>query len=203
MQPHGQEQQLMVYDFLITLKKPDYGIVDQVSQLMYLFALLVFGLYYYHYPKNNAAYLYFSAGIIIFWIFAIIKKRKTGHAFFRSGLLISAAGWFLVPQRNIWMGILYAVAGMLEKQVKFPQEIGFSEDEITFNGFQKKILKWDEVNNALIKDGLITIDQKNNKLLQKEIEGYVTAAIEKEFNDFCHRCITSVSDNDEAANLPL
>jgi hypothetical protein len=191
----------MVYDFLITLKKPNYGIVDQVSQLMYIFALLVFGFYYYHYPKSGAAYLYFGAVILLAWVFTIIKKRKSGQAFFRLGLLIGAAGWFLGPQRNIWMGILYALAGLLEKQVKFPQEIGFSEDNISFNTFPNKVLRWNEINNALIKDGLITIDQKNNKLFQKEIEGEITADIEKEFNDFCHRCITALNKNNEAGAL--
>ena len=193
----------MVYDFLITLKKPDYRIADQVSQLMYIFALLVFGLTYYYHPKSGVPYLYFMAGIIICWIFAVVKKRKKGQAFFRLGLLISAAGWFLGPRTNVWMGILYTLAALLEKQVKFPHEIGFSEDEISFNVFPNKILKWDEVNNALIKDGLITIDQKNNKLFQKEIDGYVTAAIEKEFNEFCHRRITAGSNNSETANLSL
>lgn len=193
----------MVYDFLITLKKPDNTTADRISQLMYVFALLVFGFYCYYHPQKSAAYLYFGAGMIISWIFAIIKKQRKEDAFFRTGLLIGAAGWFLGPQKNIWMGILYTLAGLLEKQVKFPQEIGFSEEEISFNTFPVKIVKWDEVNNALIKDGLLTIDQKNNKLLQKEIEGYVTAAIEKEFNEFCHRCITSVSNNNEAANLSL
>ncbi len=193
----------MVYDFLITLKKPDYGIVDQVSQLMHLFALLVFGMYCYYHPQKSAEYLYLIPAISISWIYAVIKKRKKGHAFFRLGLLISAAGWFLGPLKNIWMGVLYAVAGILEKQVKFPQEIGFSEDEISFNVFPNKILKWDEIKNALIKDGLITIDQKNNKLFQREIDGYITAAIEKEFNDFCHRCITSVRNDNEATNLLL
>lgn len=193
----------MVYDFLITLKKTDYRIVDQVSQLMYIFALLVFGFYYYHYPKSGAAYLYFSLGIILIWIYTIIKNRKNGQAFYRLGLLIGAVGWFIGPQRNIWMAILYALAGLLEKQVKFPQEIGFSENEISFNTFPRKVLKWNEINNALIKDGIITIDLKNNKLYQKEIEGYVTADIEKEFNDFCYRCINAVNKKGEAGNLGL
>lgn len=128
----------MVYDYLITLKKPDYRMVDQVSQFMYFFALVVFSYYYYHYPKSGAAYLYFGAGIIICWIYATAKKRMKGQAFFRLGLLIGAAGWFIGPQRNILMGVLYAMAGLLEKQVKFPKEIGFSENEISFNTFPKK-----------------------------------------------------------------
>jgi len=183
----------MVYDFLITLKKPNYQVVDQVSQLMYIFTLLVFGFYYYNYPKSGVVYLYFGAGIILSWILTIVKKYKKGSPFFRFGLLIGAAGWFLGPQRNILMAILYAVAGIMEKQVKFPQEIGFSENEISLNTFPKKTLQWTEINNALIKDGLITIDQKNNKLLQKEIEGYVSTDIEEEFNEFCYKCITKAN----------
>lgn len=190
----------MIYDFLIILKKPNYDAIDNVSKMMYIFALLIFGFYYYHYPKTGAGYLYLSAGILLSLMYSIIKKRKNGAASFRTGLLIAAAGWFIVPQKNIWMGILYAVAGLLEKQVKFQQEIGFSEDKISFNTFPKKALQWSEVNNALIKEGLITIDQKNNKLLQSEIEGYVTADIEKEFNDFCRRCINAVNENNEIAN---
>lgn len=62
-------------------------------------------------------------------------------------------------------------------------------------------MQWDEVNNALIKDGLITIDLRNNKLYQNEIEGYVTAEVEKEFNDFCKRCINAFNKNDEVANV--
>ena len=179
----------MIYDYLITLKKSDLGFVDQISQLLYFFALITFGFFYYHFPKSGAVYLYTGAGIILVWIFVSIKKRRKGSAFFRLGLLIAALGWFAGPQKNIWMAILYVVAALLEKQVKFPKEIGFSEKEISFNTFPKKTLQWNEVNNALIKDGLITIDQKNNRLFQKEIEGYVSTDIEKEFNEFCVRCI--------------
>lgn len=191
----------MVYDYLITLKKPDYRPVDQVSQFMYLFALVVFGYYYYHFPKSGAAYLYFGAGILLAWVYAIVKKRMKGHAFFRFGLLIGAAGWLVGSQTNLWMGILYAIAGLLEKQVKFPKEIGFSESEISFNTFPRKVLQWNEINNALIKDGLITIDLKNNKLFQKEIDGHVSADIEKEFNDFCKQHINAFNNNDEVVDL--
>ncbi len=191
----------MVYDYLITLKKPDYRLVDQVSQFMYLFALVVFGFYYYRFPKSGGAYLYFGAGILLTWIYAFVKKRMKGQASFRLGLLIGAAGWLVGPQTNILMGILYALAGLLEKQVKFPKEIGFSENEISFNTFPRKVLQWNEINNALIKDGLITIDLKNNKLFQKEIDGFVSADVEKEFNDFCKQHINAFNQNDEVVNL--
>jgi hypothetical protein len=38
---------------------------------------------------------------------------------------------------------------------------------------------------VLIKDNVLTIDFKNNKLIQKDINEPVTASIEAEFNGFC------------------
>lgn len=181
----------MVYDYLITLKKNNNRLPDQVSQLMYVFALLTFGFLYYYHPKTGAVYLFINAGILLSWVYALIKKQKKGKAFFRLGLFVAALGWVLGTERNIWMFALYVIAGILEKQVKFPAEIGFSENEISFNSLPRKVVRWNEINNVIIKDGLITIDQKNNKLTQKEIEGYVTEDIEKEFNDFASRCIAA------------
>jgi energy-coupling factor transporter transmembrane protein EcfT len=174
----------MVYDFLITLKKPDYSMADRISQLLYIFALLAFAYFYFYYPHKGIVYLIIDFLIIVLWAFTARKKAKKGEAFFKLGLLLAAAGWVIGPVVNIWMGVLYALAAILEKQVKYTPEIGFSPEEISFNTLPRKVIKWSEVSNVLIKDSLITIDQKNNKLFQKEIEGYVTPEIEKEFNEF-------------------
>jgi hypothetical protein len=49
----------------------------------------------------------------------------------------------------------------------------------------KKLYPWAEINNMLIKDDYITIDFKNNKLIQKQINEPVTETIKNEFNAFC------------------
>ncbi|OYY22402.1 MAG: hypothetical protein B7Y69_06810, partial [Sphingobacteriia bacterium 35-40-8] len=53
------------------------------------------------------------------------------------------------------------------------------------NSFPKKHILWEELNNVVIKDGLLTIDFKNNKLLQKEIQSGSNAKDEQDFNEFC------------------
>src|SRR5690349_18294908 len=123
----------MVYDYLVTLKKSDYRFVDQVSQIMYLFALIMFSYFYYQHPKTGIVYLAIGAAILLAWAYTVYKKQKKGKAFFRTGLFIAALGWVLGPERSVWMAVLYALAGLLEKQVKFPAEIGFTEKEISFN----------------------------------------------------------------------
>ena len=50
--------------------------------------------------------------------------------------------------------------------------------------FQKDV-SWDEVNNVILKDGLLTIDFKNNRLFQHIILNSDKDINEKEFNEFC------------------
>ncbi len=177
----------MTYDYLITLKKTGHSFADQVSLLLYVFAIAAFGFFAYQNPRQSLVYIAVIISIVATLILALIKKRKKGEAYFRLGLFIAVVGWLAAPQRNVWMATLYAIAGILEKQVKFPQEIGFTETEISFNSFPGKKLNWSEVSNIIVKDGLITIDKKNNQLYQKEIEGYVTKDVENEFNEFCRK----------------
>lgn len=181
----------MVYDYLITLKKPEYRWVDMVSRLMYLLALVAFSYFYTLNRERGTLYIFLVVGIIAAWIYTYYKKRKEGEASYRFGLFLGAAGWFVGIESNLFIGALYAVAGLLEKQVKFPREIGFNEDEIIINSLPKKSIAWSDLNNVIIKDGLLTIDKKNNIIFQKEIEGQVSTSLEKEFNEFCAKCLSS------------
>jgi hypothetical protein len=97
---------------------------------------------------------------------------------------MSAAGWFFIPNGK-WMTFVYLIAAILEKQAKFPQEIAFGKEEIVINSFPKQRYSWADLNNVIIKDGIITVDFKNNKLIQKEIQSGSTTQEEKEFNEFC------------------
>lgn len=36
-------------------------------------------------------------------------------------------------------------------------------------GFSKKVIYWQEINNVVLKDGILTIDFKNDKLIQEEV----------------------------------
>lgn len=184
----------MVYDYLITFKKSDSKFADNVSFLMHVFALIYFGYIIFTNPDNRNRIFFgiISVGIILAWMWGMQQKKKNGQASFSVGLIIAALGWLTGGAYiNDWMALLYILAAFTEKQLKFPSDIGFSKEKISFNTFPKKILGWNEVNNVIIKDGLLTLDKKNNQLLQKEIDGEVSAEVENEFNQFCSSCISS------------
>jgi len=51
----------------------------------------------------------------------------------------------------------------------------------------KRFLKWEQLHNLVLKDGLVTIDLKNNKLIQQYLDERSMPVNEKEFNDFCKK----------------
>jgi hypothetical protein len=62
-------------------------------------------------------------------------------------------------------------------------EVVISESSISYPSFPRREIEWNELQNVIMKDGILTIDFKNNKLLQAETEEY--SFNEKEFNEFC------------------
>ena len=63
----------------------------------------------------------------------------------------------------------------------------FTENGIDYPSFPRKKIQWPALQNVILKDGLLTIDFVNNKLLQTDIEPQPNEmrVNEKEFNDFC------------------
>lgn len=177
---------MQAFDYVVTLKRPNYNMFNWVNHLLLLLSVAVFSYTAYTYTDVRLFYSIILVLTITYWLYCILRSKQTGESiFYRLGLIIASIGWFHNIYGNAWVGGLLLVIAFLEKQVKFPNEIGFSTVSITLNTFPKKKYNWNEIVNAVLKDGLITIDYKNNKLLQKEVEQNISPELEKEFNKFC------------------
>ena len=176
------------YDFVVTLKHADYKFINIISGLMCVLAVSVsvFGLIYTG-ASSNSFYLALLLDVFIvgFLIYNLINNKKDRIFFFRWALTAGAILWFLPPQNNILIALLYIFASVIERQLKLPREVGFDKEEIVINSFPSKHYQWDQVNNVILKDNMLTIDFKNNKMLQRETESDVSHEIESEFNTFC------------------
>lgn len=177
---------MKVYDYIIECKRPNYKWIDLTSQLMLLLAICVFTFSISVMALNSKALLlmFLIAGIILWWIYTFKKQKKGEISFYRIALLMATIGWALQSQGK-WISLIYFLAVLLEKQVKFPIEVAFDENEIVFNSLPKKIVDWRDLNNVILKDGILTIDFQNNKIIQKEIESDTSKQTEQEFNEFC------------------
>lgn len=191
------------YDYIIVLKTPDYKVIDWISQLMLLLAIAGFTFVAFMslsrtnmvLPVSESWLLLFFCSLIIgWWVFSFGQAKRGIIPYYRFALMFAAWGWFVVPGGKL-VAIIYLIACFLEKPVKVPPEVAFDGVEIVFNSFPKKIILWPTVNNVVIKDGLLTIDLKNNTLIQKQVNDPVEKQVEQEFNAFCREQIDRKSES--------
>jgi len=178
----------MDYDFVITLRRPNYKAINIISQLLlllFIIAFVRFGL--------EAGFTTIKVQSLIplavvgLWAYTTFRtKEKDFVPYYRPCLLLAGLGWMNIPGTYNWaFAILYFGLGIVERFIKFPDEIGFSKETVVRNTFPKKRYEWVEIENAIIRDNLFTLDLRNNKIIQKELDEPVTQDLEKEFNQFC------------------
>ena len=181
------------YDYIIVLKKPDFRVIDWISRFMLLLSITSFAFVAYMslsqanaiLPVSKAWLLVFFCSLIIgWWTFCNGQISRGIIPYYRFALMFAAWGWFTVPNGKL-VALIYIIACFLEKPVKVPPEAAFDAVEISLNSFPRKIYLWPDVKNVVLKDGLLTIDLKNNTLIQKQVNDPVEKEIEDEFNEFC------------------
>ncbi|MEO8711852.1 MAG: hypothetical protein ABI405_06985 [Parafilimonas sp.] len=186
------------YDFVVTLKHPDYKIYNIISVLMCLMTVTASAFGMLQTTFTNLSWInIFLAGVIVYnLIFSFLNRNEKGSIVtFKWALYASAFLWLLYPLNIMGISIFFIIAALLERQIKSPQEIGFSKDGITFNTFPFKNYTWQQVSNVILKDDLLTLDRANNKILQKETETEVSPETEREFNEFCKQQLLNKSQN--------
>ena len=179
------------FDYIIVCKSPDFKNIDRISQFMLFISIVAFSysIYLGLFPKP-ALIVAIMTSFTSWWVFCVFQNKKGVVPYYRLGLLLASWGWFLQPNGLLISGI-FLIGALFERQVKFPYELAFDPTGIVINTFPKKYYPWGMVQSALIKDNLITIDLKNNQLIQKEINEPVTDPVMLEFNTFCTQQIAN------------
>ncbi|MEY4381895.1 MAG: hypothetical protein RJA92_1275 [Bacteroidota bacterium] len=174
-----------VYEYIIVLKKRSFVFINRVSLLMITIAALLLSVQVIlHGYQNTLIYITIILLMVAWTAFTMLKNKKGRPSLYRISLLLGAWGIFIQPYLS-WLAFVYVAAAVFEKQVKFPEEIAFDNDEVIINSFPKKRYTWDAFQNIVLKDGLLTLDYKNNTLFQKQIESSVEKELEDAFNLFC------------------
>jgi len=185
----------MVYDYVVTLKNDRGKFVDVISFLVIFLSSFMFLSAYLTLPES---FIFLIVSILLAGgiVWNIYRRRKRLQLKFSHLLLVAGVIWFSMPANNITLGhFTFAITPIiasaiillfvLERPAKLPLEIGFTEDKIVFNNLFRKKRYWEEFNNILLKDGMLTLDYKNNRLFQKETIEEEGDADEDEFNEYC------------------
>ncbi|MET0462880.1 MAG: hypothetical protein ABW007_06990 [Chitinophagaceae bacterium] len=98
-------------------------------------------------------------------------------------LIIITIVWAMIG--NWWAVVLSAALTFLFATSQRQLQLGVDKAEVSYPSFPPRTISWNELNNIVLKDGLLTIDFKNNKILQSEIIDSPAGLNEQEFNEFC------------------
>jgi hypothetical protein len=160
-------------------KKYSYYLLELLLVLLHLIIFIANAIA--QYPTVGWAYFGIIA-VIIYWVLYFLNYKKP----FKTNILalpifLISLYWFITG--IFWMGILvfvFAIFAVVSKQKKI---ILINNQEFLFTSFPKRLFSWDSLSNVVLKDGMLTIDFKNNKIIQQLIED--STVDESAFNLFC------------------
>lgn len=143
--------------------------------------LIAFLFLAFNYTISSRRIISLGAAIVIAVLLAAhyFLKNKKNYASYIAVLTIIVS-YSLLQLYFFAVGV--AVIFILYEITTRKLAVKVSQNNILYPSFPSKTIEWKDLANIVLKDGLLTIDFKNNKILQGEI---TTAIDEKEFNDFC------------------
>jgi hypothetical protein len=130
-------------------------------------------------------YLLFASLIAAYLVMLQIIKTKNKALELTPPFLFLIFSWAVSPVG--WVSIINCVFLALDTIARRQLIVYVNADKIIYPSFPKKEIEWSDLSNMVIKDKLLTIDFKNNKLMQHEIVNDENDydVNESEFNEFC------------------
>ena len=143
-------------------------------------AVFIFLLFYDRY-RYEAASAILLIGIYIFMRLYFIRKYNQGNYLDQVLLFVLAGCWF--GMQNYFLVFLLVILGILYHLSLQKLLFVFTTDKISKMNFPGKDFDWNMFNNVILKDNILTLDFKNNRLIQAEIDKSHEIN-ERQFNSF-------------------
>jgi hypothetical protein len=190
------------YQFII--KDRRYKGYKKLASFLLLINAVVFIFLAINKTSVSGRLLLFTAAFLLagYSLYNWFYKKKKDHSFIFLYLLIAVI-W--ITDTAFWyFGAVFILLLLLELKLEKPSHISLSADGVSIYNFTSNRYPWNAFNNIILKDGLLSLDFTNNKVIQTEpdwneslIRGRQQAVddedypvIEQEFNDFCRAQLT-------------
>ncbi|MBX3257753.1 MAG: hypothetical protein KF862_26730 [Chitinophagaceae bacterium] len=183
--PGRSNKQQALFQYVLIVRKEKPGNIDYISLLLCFTCWIFFVFFGVLTHRTGSAFFWLSFFIPValfrnWWI----KRKRNPYITYKHPLLVTGIVWLFVPGMR-WIFILFVLFVLFDHQARQHLEIGVSDDQVVINTFFRKRFQWNELSNVVLKDNLLTLDFKNNKILQREIDPHLSEADEEDFNEFC------------------
>ncbi len=185
------------YAFLVRDKK--YQAYKRIASFLFLINAVFFAFLAYT-ATDDLRRLSLPVIALVLLVYAIYhwkKKPRKEKSYFLAYALI-AATWILATDFP-FLAVAYLLLAWLQYRLENDLRFTFSETGVTVDRLFRSNYEWSVFHNIVLKDGLLTLDFRDNRIIQVEpdwehfrqasdIKEY--AATEREFNDFCKAQLT-------------
>jgi hypothetical protein len=176
--------------FQITLKNEKRKYYNQIAWLVIILTA-IYLLYLYFFSGKKELQVNSIVTLVIIILFILLKlyfnKTKYNFSFYPLFFLLSVL--FLNSHQYWFTGVFVLISLLYPAAIK-DLNILVSKSRILYPGFFYRRIKWEKLSNVILKDGLLTIDFKNNKIIQQQVDEEKTMVDEKDFNEFCRQQLT-------------
>lgn len=179
--------------FSITLTNEKNRLYDRFAVFMFIMnATAVITLFFFQnrtviqHSSGAITLLFLSAAILAYLKPAWKIKQKIFFLFATAFTILfwSLSGYWWAALITLLLAALYLYAQRVPV-------VRVDNTNIIYPSFPQQSFAWTELNNILLKDGLLTIDLKNNKLIQQAVDEKITSINEQNFNEFCRQQLNS------------
>jgi len=192
----------MIYQYVVILKNRSHRYIDLIGLLLSIMSLVFFIRELVYATKPTLAYPIGAIAVAAILAWNLVQASKGKKVYYSRALLIAALVWMKMPYFQ-WLAFVFIVLALLEYQAKYSLEIGFTDQQVVINSLFKRRYQWTEFNNIVLKDGLLTLDFANNRILQREIEDdEEDEADEDEFNAWCRQQLANSRSGQPTPKTP-
>lgn len=133
----------------------------------------------------NSFYINISVSVMLFSLSVFVRMILLRYRIRPILLAGIAAVLFFVATHAVSFALLLLFAGMLPSFFYKAPMVEVGNENVTVKRMiGSSVYEWEQFTNIVLKDNLLTLDFKNNKVLQLEVDE--KAAVDEDtFNDFC------------------
>jgi hypothetical protein len=169
-------------------KLVSYSRIGIIFFVINIICLLLVG--YLRPDDNQRLYAWAGGGLTLLWLLYVLllgKQGSNGRMRFTPGYGFLFFLW--IKLQFYWAVPIVLLLAVLDYIARRPLLVRFTDEQVYYPAFPARAIAWAELQNVVLKDGLLTIDFVNNKMLQAEIEEELSAVEAAQFNAFAGQMI--------------
>lgn len=172
------------YGYLLKSDKlVSYSRISIIFFALNILSLLLVG--YLTPDANQRLYAWAGGGLSLLWLlYILLRGQSVGNSRMRFTPGYGFLFFLWIKLQFYWAAPVVLLLAVLDYIARRPLLVCFTEQQIDYPSIPPRAIAWTELQNVVLKDGLLTIDFANNKMLQTEVEGVVPDDEAAQFNAF-------------------